>query len=46
MNERSARQEKRERIGEEGERKDGRLMEAEMKRDERQKEMRQGRDTR
>lgn len=46
MNERNERQEKRERIGEKGERKDGRLMEAEIKRDERQKEVRQGRDTR
>lgn len=40
MNERSERQEKRERIGEEGERKNGRLVEAEIKRDERQKEVR------
>lgn len=46
MNERSEKQEKRERIGEERERKDGRLVEAEMKRDEWQKEVRQGRDTR
>lgn len=46
MIERSERQKKRERIEKEGERKDGRLVEAEMKKDERQKEVRQGRDTR
>lgn len=43
MNERSERQEKRERIGEEGERKNGRLVKAGVKRDERQKEVRRGR---